>query len=129
MTFYLHHVPGRLRIQTPRLQNSEEAARVACDNAMMIDGVCRARANPTIGSLLIIYDRQRLTPARLWEALCERGLVSGVQPIADEGGVTRITLPRTESTPDSDELLGAIARFAAEKLIEHFATALIGALI
>jgi hypothetical protein len=129
MTFYLHHVPGRLRIQTPRLQNSEEAARAACDNVMTIDGVCEARANPITGSLLIIYDRQRLVPAQLWEVLCERGLVSGVQPIADGGGVTRIRLPQTESAPDSDGFLVAVARFAAERLLTHFATALIGALI
>jgi hypothetical protein len=43
--------------------------------------------------------------------------------------VTRITLPQTESAAGGDELLGAVARFAAEKLLEHFATALIGALI
>lgn len=129
MAFYLHHVPGRLRIQTPRLQRTQEAAQAACDDVMTIDGVCEASANPITGSLLILYDHQRLAPAQLWEALCKRGLVSGAQPIADEGGVTRITLPHTESTPDSDELFGAVARFAAEKLIEHFATALIGALI
>ena len=85
-----------------------------------IDGVCEASANPITGSLLILYDRQRLAPAQLWEALCERDLVSGVQPILDEGGVTRITLPQTESIPDSDELFGAVARFAAEKLLEAF---------
>ena len=96
---------------------------------MTIDGVCEASANPITGSLLILYDRQRLAPAQLWAALCERGLVSGVQPIPDEAGVTRITLPQTESVAGGDELLGAVARFAAEKLLEHFATALIGTLI
>lgn len=129
MAFYLHHVPGRLRIQTPRLQRTQEAAQDACDNVMTIEGVCEASANPITGSLLMLYDRQRLAPAQLWEALCDRGLVSGVQPIPDEGGVTRITLPQTESTPHNNEFLGAVARFAVEKLIEHFATALIGVLI
>jgi hypothetical protein len=127
MEFYLHHVPGRLRIRTPRLQNSAEAARIACENVMTIGGICEARANPTIGSLLIIYDPQQLTPAQLWDALCERDIVSGNRPIADDGGVTRITLPQTESD-SGGELLAAVIRFAAEKLLTRFATALIGSL-
>jgi hypothetical protein len=129
MSFYLHHVPGRLRIQTPELQKSEEAARVACGTLAMIDGVANTRVNPTIGSLLIVYDRQRLKPALLWDALCACGVVSGAKPIADDDGVTRIVRGDTQPTEIHSELVAAVAGVAAEKVIERVAIALIRTLI
>jgi hypothetical protein len=129
MSFYLHHVPGRLRIQTPELKKSEEAARAACGTLAMIDGVANTRVNPTIGSLVVVYDRQRLKPASLWDALCACGLVSGAKPIADDDGVTRIVRGDTQPTEIHSELVAAVAGVAAEKVIERVAIALIRTLI
>lgn len=128
MTFYLHHVPGRLRIQTGRLQASEEAARIACDIGT-IDGVTETRANTTTGSLVILYDPRRLAPASLWDALRERGLVSGAPPIGEGAQVTRIAIAEALNGPSNRNLLGAVVGLTAEKLLERCAAALIGAII
>lgn len=96
---------------------------------MTIDGVTRVRGDPTTGSLVILYDHRRLAPALLWQALVERGLVSGAQPIADDAGVTRLAGARTQNTEAGGKLLGALAGVAAEKLVERCAMALLGALI
>lgn len=125
MSFYLHHVPGRLRIQTAQPRGSDEGAHAACVTVRMLDGVADARVDPTTGSLLIRYDRQRLEPSSLWEALCECGLVAGDQPIADANGITRITRPDGQPAQLQTEFLGAFA----EKLLERVAVALIGTLI
>jgi allophanate hydrolase subunit 1 len=129
MSFYLHHVPGRLRIQTPELQNSEIAARAACGTLEMLDGVANTRVNPAIGSLLVEYDRRRLKPGSLWDVLCACGLVSGAKPISDDDAVTRITRCGEKATETHSELVAAVAGIAAEKVIERVAIALIRTLI
>jgi hypothetical protein len=129
MSFYLHHVPGRLRIQTPELQKSKEAARTACGTLAMIDGVANTRVNPAIGSLLVLYDRERLNSDSLWDALRACGLVAGAKPIANDGGVTRITRRDRQTTEAHSELVIAVAGIAAEKVLEQVAIALIRTLI
>jgi hypothetical protein len=128
MTSYLHHVPGRLRVRISRLRGSEAAVRQACDAAMTIDGVSEVRGEPTTGSLIVLYDYRRLTPARLWNGLAERGLVAGLPPFAD-AGVTRLTAAGTQGSEAEGKVLGALAGVAVEKLIERFAIALLGAFI
>jgi hypothetical protein len=104
-------------------------ARAACGTVTTLDGVAEARVNATTGSLLILYDRHRLQPSSLWEALCECGLVEGDLPVADANGVTRITRTDAQSGPVQSEILDTVAGIAAEKLLERVAIALIGALI
>jgi hypothetical protein len=126
MSFYLHHVPGRLRLQTPQLKGSQEPARTVCATLAIIAGVAEASVNPTTGSLLIRYDRALLAPCALWDALCDCRLVAGDDPIGG-GRVIRIT--RHDPQAAQAELSGRIAAIVAEKLIACAASRLIGALI
>ena len=129
MTSYLHHVPGRLRVQTPLLRQNQATAAAVCRDLREIDGIVEARANSATGSLLIFYDRQRLGPSALWPVLRTHGLVSGPAPFADRVGATRISLsPRAGIEADS-ELLGTLVEVAAEKLLARLAMVVIGALI
>jgi hypothetical protein len=128
MGFYLHHVPGRLRIQTSELQH-KSAALSACGALARIDGVDDARFNPMTGSLLVRYDHRRLKAASLWDALCGCGIVSGARPIDDDGGVIRIAGHGVESAPVGTELLTAVAGIAAERVLERVAIALIRSFI
>lgn len=127
MTLYIHHVPGRLRLQTPLLKGRPQAARSACGAAVAISGVTRVRANAATGSLLIIYDRSRVTPAVLWQALCAHGIVGGSLPIAEGDPVTRAwhTAPSAAENAVFDRLAGVFL----DKLLEHSAVALAGALV
>jgi hypothetical protein len=78
---------------------------------------------------LIRYDRRRLTPASLWNALCACGLVSGVAAISDSVTVTRLSNTAAAGNTTETRLIAALSAAAAEKLIERLAIALMAALI
>ena len=124
---YIHHVPGRLRLQTSQLKGNRPVAEAACDDAVMIPGVLKARVNCITGSLVIAYNPQELTPAVLWQSLCERGLAWGPLPIS-EGAVTRTELDPLSGANDTS-LVELIVGIILKGLLERSAAALVGALI
>jgi hypothetical protein len=129
MTSYLHHVPGRLRVQTPLLRQNQATAGAVCGDLREIDGVVEARANSATGSLLIFYDRQRLGPSAFWPLLRMHGLVSGPPPVANQIGAYRISPSPSVGIDTDSDLLGTFAGVAAEKLLARLAMVVIRALI
>jgi hypothetical protein len=125
---YIHHVPGRLRLQTPQVKGNGPVAEAARDAANAIPGVSEARVSAVTGSLVITYDQRELTPATLWQALCERGLASGPLLIQEGVPVTRarIGVPKGAAGKSWVELLAGII---LDRLLERSAVALLGALI
>ena|SRR5438105_5866142 len=124
---YIHHVPGRLRLQTQQLKGNRLVAQAACDAVVAIPGVVEASVSPITGSLVIAYDQQQLTPAVLWQSLCERGLASGPPPM-QEGTVTRVQIDPLGGAAD-ESLVGMVAGAILNRLLERSAAALVGALI
>ena len=124
---YIHHVPGRLRLQMSRLKSNQGLAEATLNNVSGITGVLDARVSTVTGSLIITYDKQRLTAAALWQFLCHRGLVCGPPPIRDDVPVTRV---RIESPVAADDMSLArlVIRLVFERLLERSAMALVGAL-
>jgi Heavy metal associated domain 2 len=125
---YVHHVPGRLRLQTPLLKGDRRAAAAALDKAVAIPGVSEARVSAVTGSLVITYDKQELRPAALWQSLCDSGLVSGPSPIEDGAPVTRARIG-SASAVTATGLGRLVAGIIIESLLERSAVALVGALI
>ena len=124
---YIHHVPGRLRLQISTLKSNQSLAQATLNNISAITGVLDARVSVVTGSLIITYDKQRLSAAALWQALCHRGLVCGPLPIREDVAVTRV---RIDSPVAADEMSLAklIIRLIVERLLERWAMALVGAL-
>jgi Heavy metal associated domain 2 len=124
---YIHHVPGRLRLQMSRLKSNHGLAETTRKNVSYIAGVLDARVSIITGSLIITYDKQKLTPAALWQSLCDRGIVCGALPIRNDVPVTRV---RIESPVAADDMSLAklVIRLVAERLLERSAIALVGAL-
>jgi hypothetical protein len=124
---YIHHVPGRLRLQMSRLKSNHSLAEATRKNVSMIAGILDARVSIVTGSLIITYDKQRLTPAALWQSLFDRGIVCGPLPIRNDVPVTRV---RIESPVAAEEMSLAklVIRLVAERLLERSAIALVGAL-
>ena len=56
MEYYVHHVPGRLRIQTPFIHNSENNAQTLSAYTRGIPGVTSLEAHALTGSVTIHYD-------------------------------------------------------------------------
>ncbi len=124
MMLYVHHVPGRLRLQTPMLKRRPQAARSARDAAMAVPGVTGARVSATTGSLLITYDRRRVTPATLWEMLREHGIATGPLPIKEGVAVTRAEIRYAGGGRRT--LFETVAGVCLDKLLERSAAALLG---
>jgi Heavy metal associated domain 2 len=124
---YIHHVPGRLRLQMSRLKSNHSLAEATRRNVSIIADILDARVSTVTGSLIITYDKQRLTPAALWQSLCDRGIVCGALPIRNDVPVTRV---RIESPVAADDMSLAklVIRLVAERLLERSAIALVGAL-
>jgi Heavy metal associated domain 2 len=124
---YIHHVPGRLRLQMSRLKSNHSLAEATRRNVSIIADILDARVSTVTGSLIITYDKQRLTPAALWQSLCDRGIVWGPLPIRDDVPVTRV---RIESPVAADDmgLDKLVIRLVVERLLERSAIALVGAL-
>lgn len=73
MAHYIHHVPGRLRIRTPRLKRDTIRAEAAEALVLTIDGVTAARANSMTGSLTVGYQRDVVSAETILDALALRG--------------------------------------------------------
>lgn len=56
MTHYVHHVPGRLRIKSPRLKRNAHEAAQTKGYMERLHGVQSTEVNTVTGSLLIRYD-------------------------------------------------------------------------
>jgi hypothetical protein len=124
---YIHHVPGRLRLQAPQLKGNRRMAQIALDKAVAIPGVFEARVSAVTGSLVITYDKRGLTPAALWQSLFESGIVSGPNPIEEGMPVTRVKVgPHTAADRNLARLVAGII---LESLLQRSAVALMGALI
>jgi hypothetical protein len=60
MSYYIHHVPGRLRIKTARLGRTECQAKLG-KILEELPGIASHSHNGKIGSVLIHYDTARLS--------------------------------------------------------------------
>lgn len=65
MDYYINSTPGRLRIQSPRLQNNPDEDEKFQKAVRKIAGVTSVTTNPTIGSALIHYDEKTLKAKKL----------------------------------------------------------------
>jgi hypothetical protein len=70
---YCHTVPGRLRVKLPGLKGSPRQAERLTATVRQLPGVSEAAANPTTGSLLVLFDPQQTDHAAIVSFLRERG--------------------------------------------------------
>ena len=56
MGYYMHDLPGRLRIKTPVMKNDKEAACAVEALLLAVAGVGSVAVNTTTGSCLVNYD-------------------------------------------------------------------------
>ncbi len=58
MSYYLHDVPGRMRIQIPALKRNSERAQDVQELLDSLSGVKSTSVNPVTGSVIVLYDPQ-----------------------------------------------------------------------
>ena len=66
---YLHALDGRLRVKVSTVKGSPQKAREVEHRLGMCEGITQITANPTTGSVLVLYDPQHLSQETILEQL------------------------------------------------------------
>lgn len=74
MSYYLHSVPGRLRVKVPQLRNNAQRCQKVQDLLMALAGVQDVEVNCLTGSVLVCYDDEVLNDTSIILFLEEENL-------------------------------------------------------
>ena len=61
MSYYVHNIPGRLRVRCAQLKRDTCKATNLCETLKTMVGVHKTELNQKAGSLLVHYDSEQLT--------------------------------------------------------------------
>lgn len=61
MIYYIHDIPGRLRIRSPLVKHNNHAEKEIIDLLRSLSGIASIAVNPATGSFLIRYDPSRVS--------------------------------------------------------------------
>jgi hypothetical protein len=117
MSQYIHHVPGRIRVRSKAFRCHGERAQVAQGQLLAMEGVRAVKLNARASSIVVEYDPERLTRVELFAALEELGCMASVRRDRDQHSAAGETFGKA--------LVGA----AVQKVLEHSARSLVGALV
>lgn len=84
MGYYLHQVPGRLRVRTPLFKGDERKASEAKAMIESIHGVHSTSVNPVTGSLVIHYDPRVVEAETLTSLLTRFGYFDKAKAITND---------------------------------------------
>lgn len=125
MAYFIHHVPGRLRVKSQKLKRNESFGRIIRDHLGRFDGVLSVELSVVTGSVVILYDTELTSAQAILEFLQTTGF-SQDPGQAPAFAAAPAAVARSSSGPRvSDKVLNKIV----ETVIERSAVALIAALI
>jgi copper chaperone CopZ len=110
MSHYLHNLPGRLRLKTRSLKNSEDKAAEIRALLRQLPGIETIEINLLTGSMLVRYDTTSITSAQILGFLVTNSVITSI--------------PETVSRPASKRLDGSMRARATESLVEMAAGSL-----
>ncbi len=73
MGYYLHHVPGRLRVRTPQIKGNEKKALDAQSLLKAIQGIQSTVTNTVTGSIIVHYDPKTVDAEAITSILTQFG--------------------------------------------------------
>jgi cation transport ATPase len=73
MSYYVHNVPGRLRVKTPTLRSMAGGEERVSEFFDHLEGVERVSVNSLTGSVVVHYDPEVLESEEILEVLKRRG--------------------------------------------------------
>ena len=89
MPYYVHDVPGRLRIKIPSLKRNAIEARKLRALLSRVDGVCSATVNQMTGSILVNYDKNVTHSSELLMLLNRQGYIDAEKVTPSEQMIDR----------------------------------------
>jgi hypothetical protein len=121
VSYYVHHVPGRLRVKSPVLKRNEPLARLAKQHVDGMNGVVRTEVNSVIGSIVIQYDPCVVEYSAIMRELRDLGYIPSLHIQQELKVQSNNALARKIAGNVFDKVMGT--------LVERSAVALIAALI
>jgi len=73
MTYYIHHLPGRIRIETPFIHGNPSHAQQFEAELKAIGGILSVQTDPVTGSAIIHYDEGKIRYEQVISFLEQRG--------------------------------------------------------
>ena len=92
--FYIHNVPGRVRIISEAIAKNQLAVDEVRKGLSTLEGVCTVQINLTTGSILIHYNPKAATVADIVDMLERRGYFDRAKAISNDeyftNGISRV---------------------------------------
>ncbi len=73
MSYYIHSIPGRLRVKTPLVKGNQEKAKDVEGLLNCCQGVEKTKANPLTGSIVVNYDHKTVSERSIINVLENTG--------------------------------------------------------
>ncbi len=123
MSYYLHDVPGRLRVRTPFIKGSESLAKHVEKFLEQINGIKSVATNPVTGSIIMTYDEKKVTSKMLLDTLKTRGIFDPSRAVTNDQYI------HAGASRASQLVYKAVVGAFVEKAFEGSALSLLAALL
>jgi copper chaperone CopZ len=87
MSYYIHNVPGRLRIKIPLIRRNLSKCIAIRDLLVHLDGVERIKVTELTGSVVINYDPQIIQPQDIFQILKDNDYFDESQAISHDAHI------------------------------------------
>jgi hypothetical protein len=84
MTYYMHDIPGRLRVRIPQLRKDPALAKTLQGIAGSIMGVKNIDLNPLTGSMVLYYDKHVVSSNHILNTLTRHGYFERSKAMTNE---------------------------------------------
>lgn len=84
MSYYLHHVPGRLRVKTPRIKKNRFIVEEIKQLLSSLSGIDSYEVNTVTGSIIINYDPRYISEDTIIRLLEETGYFDSSNAISND---------------------------------------------
>ena len=113
MSYYVHDIPGRLRVKTPSIKGNHMSAREIEGLVNALPGIVSVTTNPVTGSVVVNYDSTSINSKEILNMFRKEGYWN---PSETVGGGTAMqdTLSQTTSRFIGKALLGLLIEKAFE---------------
>ncbi|MBI5251747.1 MAG: hypothetical protein HY912_19820 [Desulfomonile tiedjei] len=103
MAYYVHEVPGRLRIKIPNLKRNPQLAEDLQELLNSLSGINSISVNTVIGSMIVLYDPETVSSGAILTFLSREGYIDVAKAISSEQHL--------------EQALGAVGKAASKALI------------
>ena len=123
MNYYVHKVPGRLRLKTPMVKRSRSSARQVEGLMKQLSGINSTVVNTTIGSVVVLYDQKTISSDVILSTLENEGFFDSSKVVSHDQYIHK-------SASKAGQVIGKLLfGVVVEKAIENVGLVLVRAMI